>query len=128
MENDLEIIRTASTKFMALMKEHFDITLAYNKESLIWVDKYIKALANSDVDPKSRAESLWIIGAWFGELLVHSFKGRWIFDEQWEQWTVKMEAEEPFTAYPFSKVLNQVKKGQEESISVLYNNLLLKGF
>lgn len=96
-------------------KKTMGIKLRYNRKSLRRVDEIIEAMGK----PKDLSRMVHNLGSYVGEVFRRVYKGWWVWNEEWETWSVVIprKRKEDFHIFPFAKVMKRFEYGEGDSIA-----------
>ncbi len=115
---NLAAIQQTAKVVPPFFKEHDGVDLAYDAESIEWLDNRINQI-HGNSPPEVEEKLITMIGSFFGEALITLFGGEWVDTEygpgvRFSQGTV---------AFPFAKVGKQFEGGEGDSIYGLYSSI-----
>ena len=115
----LEMIQRNAELVIQSTYQQFGVTLAYDDESVEWLDEYIERLRKQKYPAEDMDKLVNVFGSYLGECIRHEFGGEWS-DEQ-GNWVIRFDAKN--AAFPFNKVLKQFEHGSSDSIAIFYANI-----
>lgn len=113
-------LKNNASMVIKMMKQELNVDLAFNQESVQWLDGYIERnrryLRNENID-----NLVNVFGAFLGEAMIQSYGGTWGLDSDKNVWYVRFENDRK--AFPINRVADQFKNGAEDSILSFFNRV-----
>jgi len=121
------VCREWAEQFIKLIAERLEVSLGYERDSLVWVENYIERNRQTFAQMSSIEGTVNLIGAFLGECLIQRYGGHWC--EHNRQWGIALAGEKSYYAFPFAKVEKQIREGLGDSVVSFYDvtNDLLQG-
>lgn len=111
--DNLEAIKANAALVLKAFEEHR--TLAYDEESVVWLDGYIERNRH-DWDEQKAEKLVNILGSFFGECIRLNYGGEWRMLEN----GLGVAFSDGNAAFPFNKIRKQIQNGSEDSIASFY--------
>lgn len=115
-QGEIDTIKVNAADFIEETKMEYNIDLKYDIDSIKWLNENInqkrEGLINWDQDLKE--EFIMLAGSFFWEYIIHTFGGKWDFEEKENEYCIVLEGFEEIynRAYPFGKVNIHIKYGE----------------
>lgn len=116
--DDTKILRETADSFIASAAESMGVNLAYDEESLKWVDDFLSR-TREEYSEEQRERLAAMVGSYLGECIIKNLGGAWDLDEY--GWAVYFDEEN--AVYPFSKTWKHLENGPDDSIYSLYTTI-----
>jgi hypothetical protein len=101
--------------FIEVARSKLGVNLAYNEQSVAWVDGYIER-NRQHLDERTLEALTNFIGPFLGECIRRRYGGRW---EQVDgRWAIRLDDKN--AVFPVAKVEKQLRYGSGDSILSLY--------
>ena len=113
--SEFENIRLNAELVAKTFSENNGVNLAFDEESVKWLDGYIERNRGS-WDEQTMEKLSGVLGSFLGECIRSNFGGEWKMDEN----GLGIFFGEANGVYPFHKIKKQMINGEEDSIAGFY--------
>ena len=110
----IEMIQRNAELVIQSTYQQFGVSLAYDGESVDWLDEHIEQLRDKNYAADDTAMLINVLGSFYGECIRQQFGGEWT--DYKGAFMVKLENEQLVS--PFSKVMKQFESGAASGESV----------
>ncbi len=120
----IEMIQRNAQLVIESTTQQFGVSLAYDPDSVDWLDEHIEQLRKQNYSPDDIAMLTNVLGSFYGECIRRQFTGEWT--EYEGAYMVRLENGQLVS--PFSKVMKQFESG--ESVASFFTSIprMLKQF
>jgi hypothetical protein len=115
--NNLEAIKANAALVLKTFEQQ---NLAYDEESVAWLDGYIER-NRLNWDEPGAEKLVNILGSFFGECIRLNYGGEWQMTEN----GLSVAFSDGNAAFPFNKIRKQIQNGSEDSIASFYATIPL---
>lgn len=113
-----EQLLAGAESFIQLVRENLDVELAYDEQSVAWVDGYIERVGQELLKQGKADGPMGAIGSFLGECIRRNFGGKW--EQVGGRWAIRFERDTGLgAAYPFSNVRKQFEAGHQGGQDIL---------
>ena len=122
-ESTLLKLNQLEEKTVNIFKEHFDIDLNKNRESIKYLSEFI-AVNSNKFEPEEQEAWLNLIGAFLGQTIINIYGGKWIEIDTSNAYELNFESSNPCielhdgsVCFPFDRVQKQFENVEDSIYS-----------
>ena len=102
--------------------QNLGVDAGYDEAGVRWLDDFLnQQRQHGAVESKEKLPQT--LGSYFGECIIATYSGRWLFDKDLQSWSINFS--EGNSVYPFAKVRKQLESGDGESVLSLFTSIPL---
>jgi hypothetical protein len=119
-----DAIRKLAQRYVEQMRQTYNVALEFDRQGVELLESYIermRAFFLEDTDRVDRAANT--MGAFLGECLVSHYGGRWVNNEERDEWGVEMPGK--IVAFPVTKVHKRITDGAGDNVLSLFDAVAL---
>lgn len=106
----IDRIRSNSELVISLARKNLGREVGFDRSGVQWLNSFLQQMHEAGTAPSEKLISA--LGSYLGECIIACFGGQW--GEMDGVWVVKFDDRN--VAYPFAKVVKQLKYGAEDSV------------